>query len=190
MGNQCIKGNAAPTIDIQEDVYIEHFFDSRWNLSKTLLGKGGFSEVYLCHRKRDNQKGAVKIFNKSKMNEDELAQVRNEVSILRKLQHPNIVRLIDYFDEPQNMYVVLEYLEGGALFDRISSKKTYTEQTARDLVYIFLSALKVCHDNNICHRDIKPENLGKNNASSVLLFDYCPYPRYARYSLYRKLTSF
>ena len=70
-----------------------------------------------------------------------------------------LLLFIDFFDEKDKMYVVMEYLEGGCLFDRIVQKKHYNELHARDLIYIFLIALKHCHDKGVIHRDLKPENL-------------------------------
>jgi serine/threonine protein kinase len=88
-----------------------------------------------------------------------------EVHIMRQLQHPNIVKFIDMFDEQDKMYVIMEYLAGGALFDRVVSKDHYSEKDARDLVYIFLSSLKFMHERDIVHRDIKPENLLMSSTS-------------------------
>ena len=66
---------------------------------------------------------------------------------------------MDYFDEGGNLYLILEYLQGGELFERILEKEHYTEKEARDAVFVFLSALKHMHDRGIVHRDLKPENL-------------------------------
>ena len=75
------------------------------------------------------------------------------------MNHPNIVRLIDFYDEPSQYLIAMEYLEGGELFDRIVKKAYYNEKEARDLAQIFLSAVKYMHDRNVVHRDLKPENL-------------------------------
>ena len=81
------------------------------------------------------------------------------MEILRIMNHPNIVRLIDFYDEPSQYLIAMEYLEGGELFDRIVKKAYYNEKEARDLAQIFLSAVKYMHDRNVVHRDLKPENL-------------------------------
>ena len=75
------------------------------------------------------------------------------------MNHPNVVRLIDFYDEPSQYLIAMEYLEGGELFDRIVKKAYYNEKEARDLAQIFLSAVKYMHDRNVVHRDLKPENL-------------------------------
>jgi serine/threonine protein kinase len=82
-----------------------------------------------------------------------------EIKILQEIRHPNIMSLVDHFEEPKMYYLVTELLEGGELFDRIVEKEYYTEKEARDLVKILLSAIKFIHDRNIVHRDLKPENL-------------------------------
>lgn len=83
----------------------------------------------------------------------------HEVEMMKSLNHPNIVKLYDFFDEPTKFYLVLELMSGGELFDRLLQKEFYTESEARDLAVIFLKTIKYCHDQNIIHRDIKPENM-------------------------------
>jgi calcium/calmodulin-dependent protein kinase I len=93
-----------------------------------------------------------------------------EIKILQEIRHPNIMSLVDHFEEPKMYYLVTELLEGGELFDRIVEKEYYTEKEARDLVKILLSAIKFIHDRNIVHRDLKPENLlltSKNDDANI-----------------------
>jgi serine/threonine protein kinase len=115
--------------------------------------------VKLGTHKRTGQRVAVKCIDRSGLPEDGEASLRQEVDILKALDHPNIVKLIDFFEEDKFFYVVMEYLEGGELFDRIVKKNCYNEKEARDLVFSMLSAMKYCHDRQIAHRDMKPENL-------------------------------
>ena len=148
-----------------ENAYIEHTFAARWKLQDSaMLGKGGFSEVYLVKHKKTGQFAAVKIMDKKGMHKEDIDCVYEECRIMRMLQHPNIVKFIDVFDEGGKIYLVIEYLEGGALFDRVVKKDHYSEKDARDCVYVFLSSLKYCHDMDIIHRDIKPENLLMSSA--------------------------
>jgi calcium/calmodulin-dependent protein kinase I len=81
------------------------------------------------------------------------------VAILKTMQHPHIVHMIDFYDESTQYLIAMEVLEGGELFDRIVKKAFYNEKEARDLVFIMLSAVKYMHDRNVVHRDLKPENL-------------------------------
>lgn len=100
----------------------------------------------------DKSKVAVKIVNRRNLSADDEASLRQEVKILQELSHPNIVGCIDFFEEEKQFYVVLEYLDGGELFDRIVQKTYFNEKEARDLVVVLLIALKYIHDKNIVHR--------------------------------------
>uniref|UniRef100_A0A8C9L9M0 Serine/threonine-protein kinase DCLK1 n=1 Tax=Pavo cristatus TaxID=9049 RepID=A0A8C9L9M0_PAVCR len=85
--------------------------------------------------------------------------IQNEVSILRRVKHPNIVLLIEEMDMPTELYLVMELVKGGDLFDAITSTNKYTERDASGMLYNLASAIKYLHSLNIVHRDIKPENL-------------------------------
>eukprot|EP00604_Paraphysomonas_vestita_P002370 CAMPEP_0174819304 /NCGR_PEP_ID=MMETSP1107-20130205/2449_1 /TAXON_ID=36770 /ORGANISM="Paraphysomonas vestita, Strain GFlagA" /LENGTH=319 /DNA_ID=CAMNT_0016032535 /DNA_START=301 /DNA_END=1260 /DNA_ORIENTATION=+ len=78
---------------------------------------------------------------------------------MKSLNHPNIVKFVDSFEEEKFFYVVLEFLPGGELFDRLVQKTFYNEKEARDTVRIICEGIKYCHDRGIVHRDLKPENL-------------------------------
>jgi serine/threonine protein kinase len=155
--------------------YVQHSFSSRWIMGKK-LGEGAFAEVKLCTSKKDpTRECAVKIMNKAKMSPSDLESVKNEIDIMRKLKHPNIVQIHDHFDEGGHIYMIIEYLAGGELFDRIVQKEHYSEKEARDVVFIFLSSLKHCHDRDIVHRDLKPENLllaSKDDDENVKIADF------------------
>lgn len=124
-----------------------------------VLGEGGYSVVKLATSVIDKSKVAVKIVSRRDLSAEDEQSLRQEVQILGELKHKNITRLVDFFEEDKFFYVVLEYLDGGELFDRIVKKTFYNEKEARDLVFTLLMAIKYCHDRNIVHRDLKPENL-------------------------------
>jgi calcium/calmodulin-dependent protein kinase I len=100
----------------------------------------------------NNEKFAVKIVDRANLPKDDEEALRSETAILMKLNHPNIVKCVDFFEEEKTFYMVLEYLEGGELFDRIVKKTFYNEKEARDLVVILLNAMKYCHDRDVIHR--------------------------------------
>ena len=75
------------------------------------------------------------------------------------MDHPNIVRLFEIFEEDRNFYLVMELMKGGELFDRIVEKESYTEKEAADTIRPLVDAIRYCHDQGIIHRDLKPENL-------------------------------
>lgn len=139
------------------------------------LGEGAFGIVVEAIDNSTSQSYALKIIDRTKLSAEDDSAVQHEVSILSNLHHPNIVRLLDFYTEPQKYYMVMEKVNGGELFDRIVAKRHYTEREARDLVRIVLSALKYCHDKNVVHRDIKPENLlmaHKTDDADVKLVDF------------------
>lgn len=78
---------------------------------------------------------------------------------MSQMDHPNIVRLFEIFEEPSNYYLVMEIMKGGELFDRIVEKESYTEKEAADTFRPLVDAIRYCHDQGIIHRDLKPENL-------------------------------
>lgn len=101
----------------------------------------------------------MKIVSRHRLQKEDELSLRIEVEVLMSLNHPNIVQALDFFEEEDYFYVVLEYLDGGELFERLIEKAVYTEGEARDLFTVLLRAVKYCHDKDLVHRDIKPENI-------------------------------
>lgn len=103
------------------------------------------------------------------------AAIYDEVAILASLNHPHIVPLIDFFDEKDCYFIVMELMSGGDLFDRIGKKKSYSEADARDLIVKMLKAVAYCHQRKIAHCDMKPKNLllmSEENDSFIKLADF------------------
>lgn len=123
------------------------------------LGTGAFSVVKLGVNKKSGNQTAVKIVNKAKLTQEDLESLYVEIDILGQLDHPNIIKLFETFDEGSDYFIVTELVAGGELFDRIVSKSHYTEKEARDLVRLFLQTMDYMHGRGIVHRDLKPENL-------------------------------
>ena len=82
-----------------------------------------------------------------------------EVEILSHLDHPNVVKLFEIYDEGDVLYLVMELMEGGELFDRIVEKESYSEMEAAETIKPIIDSIRYCHENGIIHRDLKPENL-------------------------------
>ncbi|XP_026137582.1 serine/threonine-protein kinase DCLK1 isoform X2 [Carassius auratus] len=123
-----------------------------------IIGDGNFAVVRECMERSTGREYALKIINKSKCRGKE-HMIQNEVSILRRVKHPNIVLLIEEMDTYSELYLVMELVKGGDLFDAITSSNKYTERDASGMLYNLASAIKYLHSHNIVHRDIKPENL-------------------------------
>ncbi|XP_033867714.2 serine/threonine-protein kinase DCLK1 isoform X3 [Acipenser ruthenus] len=129
----------------------------RYKVGRT-IGDGNFAIVRECVERSTGREYALKIINKSKCRGKE-HMIQNEVSILRRVKHPNIVLLIEEMDTYTELYLVMELVKGGDLFDAITSTNKYTERDASGMLYNLVCAIKYLHSLNIVHRDIKPENL-------------------------------
>ncbi|XP_014206241.1 calcium/calmodulin-dependent protein kinase type 1-like isoform X2 [Copidosoma floridanum] len=165
---------------------------------KEQLGTGAFSEVRLAESKdRPGELYAVKIIDKKalKGKEDSL---ENEIKVLRrfsrcvtsysgdgslkiddnneqKLTHPNIVQLLETFEDKHKVYLVMELVTGGELFDRIVEKGSYTERDASSLIRQVLEAVDYMHEQGVVHRDLKPENLlyySPDEDSKIMISDF------------------
>lgn len=119
------------------------------------LGEGGFAEVFEATNKVDGNKVAIKCIKREAMEKEDIEAIFQEVRVLESLNHPNIVHLFEFFEEPTHYYMVMEVISGGELFDRIVAKTFYNEKEARDLVVVLLRALKYMHDRDVIHRYVR-----------------------------------
>lgn len=133
-------------------------YDSEY-ITQTELGTGAFSVVKQCKRRVNGHLAAVKIIEKDKVSDDDLANLKEEMEILSSFNHEHIIKMEEYFDEPKYVYIVTELVAGGELFDRIVKKSYYSEKDARDLIRVFLKTMAYVHERGVVHRDLKPENL-------------------------------
>ncbi|KAJ8383197.1 hypothetical protein SKAU_G00039750 [Synaphobranchus kaupii] len=123
-----------------------------------VIGDGNFAVVKECVERSTGKEFALKIIDKAKCSGKEHL-IANEVAVLRRVKHPNIIMLIEELDTPIELYLVMELVKGGDLFDAITSSTKYTERDASAMVFNLAGALKYLHHMSIVHRDIKPENL-------------------------------
>jgi len=125
------------------------------------LGKGGYGKVFQVKNKSTNKLYACKKL--SKLNIKNLQKLQNEIEVLMKMDHPNIVKLYEVFESQNSLYLIMEECCGGELFDRIlhriNTNNMYTEREACLLMKQIIGAIEYCHNNGIAHRDLKPENL-------------------------------
>lgn len=123
------------------------------------LGRGTFGVVHRARSIETNNIRAIKMICKNRVRTEDISQFIAEIELLRNLDHPNIMRLYEFYDDGLNFYLVTEYLQGGELFDFITKQQTLTEGMAAQVMTQLLSAVNYCHKNNVVHRDLKPENL-------------------------------
>ena len=127
-----------------------------------VLGVGSTSTVQSARHRTTGEMFACKIIDVQQIEErfaGMMTQFQTEIAALRQLQHPGIIRLYDVYMTTHKIYIIMECMQGGELFDYVVQKGTLTEEEASHIVRKVTSALVYMHEQNICHRDLKPENL-------------------------------
>jgi len=141
---------------------------------KDVLGTGAFSQVRLAESKEDGQMHAIKIIDKKALRGKE-DSLENEIRVLKRLDHKNVVKLLEAYESRTCVYLVMELVTGGELFDRIVEKGSYSEKDAADLIKQVLSAVAYMHEEGVVHRDLKPENLlyySPDADSKIMISDF------------------
>nr|XP_023654307.1 serine/threonine-protein kinase BRSK1-like isoform X2 [Paramormyrops kingsleyae] len=142
-----------------------------YRLEKT-LGKGQTGLVKLGIHCITGQKVAIKIVNREKLSESVLMKVEREIAILKLIEHPHVLKLHDVYENNKYLYLVLEHVSGGELFDYLVKKGRLTPKEARKFFRQIISALDFCHNHSICHRDLKPENLLLDEKNNIRIADF------------------
>ena len=149
-------------------------FKSVYQLNQE-LNVGSFAIVFRGRHRKTGRVVAIKSVNRTKLAPADDAAIFMEVALMANMDHPHIVKVHDFFEEPEWYLIVLEYLSGGDLFDRIGAKQAYNEKDARDLTIALLSSVNYCHRDNIAHLDLKSKNLllsSDEDDTSVKLADF------------------
>mmetsp|Transcript_18337 Transcript_18337/g.25364 ORF Transcript_18337/g.25364 Transcript_18337/m.25364 type:complete len:334 (-) Transcript_18337:55-1056(-) len=123
------------------------------------IGRGGFSVVVEAVRKKDSQRVAVKCIKKNMVEGDDIKLLIREVKIMKRLNHPHILKLYEVFEDETGYFLVMELVEGKELFDKIVERGQYSEKDTARIIHQIVSAVAYLHENDIAHRDLKPENL-------------------------------
>eukprot|EP01066_Platyproteum_vivax_P002571 Platyproteum_vivax@DN1314_c0_g1_i1.p1 len=137
------------------------------------LGQGTYGSVCKAVDRQTRAVRAVKTISKQQVKNVE--RFRQEIAIMKIMDHPNIIKLYETFEDQRNIYLVMELCTGGELFDRIIDEGHFTEKDAAQLVKQILAAVYYCHQNNVMHRDLKPENflfLTKEPDSPLKIIDF------------------
>ncbi|KAK8618498.1 hypothetical protein V6N13_132487 [Hibiscus sabdariffa] len=137
-----------------------------------LLGHGTFAKVYLARNVKSGDSVAIKVIDKEKILKSGLiAHIKREISILRRVRHPNIVQLFEVMATKAKIYFVMEYVRGGELFNKVA-KGRLKEDVARKYFQQLISAVHFCHSRGVYHRDLKPENLLLDENGDLKVSDF------------------
>ena len=139
------------------------------------IGEGNFGKVKLSILKATNEKYAIKILDKKKLKTQTKSSSYNEIEIISKLSHPNIIHVEKILEDEQNYYIIMEYCDNGELFEYIVNKEKLSQEEASTLFYQLINGVEYIHKQNFAHRDLKPENLllTKNNKLKIIDFGLC-----------------
>ncbi|KAL9323480.1 hypothetical protein ACSQ67_008337 [Phaseolus vulgaris] len=147
-------------------------FLPNYKLGKT-LGIGSFGKVKIAEHVLTGHKVAIKILNRHKIRSMEMEEkVRREIKILRLFMHHHIIRLYEVIETSTDIYVVMEYVKSGELFDYIVEKGRLQEDEARHFFQQIISGVEYCHRNMVVHRDLKPENLLLDSKFNIKIADF------------------
>eukprot|EP00927_Polykrikos_kofoidii_P045323 TRINITY_DN3925_c0_g4_i1.p1 TRINITY_DN3925_c0_g4~~TRINITY_DN3925_c0_g4_i1.p1 ORF type:complete len:504 (+),score=117.99 TRINITY_DN3925_c0_g4_i1:98-1609(+) len=160
----CPGGKGGPKKDVKEGAMAHSQFiidntgklQDHYKLDSKKIGEGSYGSVCKATNKVSSKVVAVKSIAKNYMKNKE--RFKQEIAIMKVMDHPNIIRLDETFEDHQNIYLVMELCSGGELFDRIIEAGHFTEVQAAVLMHQIIRAIFYMHDNFVCHRDLKPEN--------------------------------
>jgi len=124
------------------------------------IGEGKFGLVKLGVHKKTQERVAIKIIKKESMTNSDVELVKNEIDILKLCQHPNVVKLLDHFENAEYIFLIMEYLTGGDLGEYLTKVKyKVSEERASQIMFQLASGIKYLHQYGVLHRDLKPENI-------------------------------
>ncbi|CAG9313942.1 unnamed protein product [Blepharisma stoltei] len=158
-------------LKVQKSAFVQHNpnpFQEIYSIGRS-IGTGAFGEVRRVVHRHANATRAAKIFRKDLAKTEEAKQKLNlEIDILKSLDHPNIIRIYEFFEDPKRFYIVMEHCNGGELFEEILKRQSFGEVHAAQIVQQILSAVAYLHDRGIVHRDLKPENILLEERGDIL----------------------
>ena len=162
-----------PFDDVNNDQPSLRILKAYYKINKA-IGKGAFGVVYKAFELCSGRRVAIK---QIKIDTNNKNLVAKEIEVLKKVEHPNIVKYFNFLKEDNYIFIIMEFLEGGTLKEYIQeNSQNITEDIAREIIKQIFNALSYLHYScDVCHRDVKPENImfsEKNNISSLKLLDF------------------
>ncbi|KAF0909160.1 hypothetical protein E2562_032209, partial [Oryza meyeriana var. granulata] len=144
----------------------------RYELGRT-LGEGTFAKVKFARNVDTGENVAIKILDKEKVLKHKMiAQIKREISTMKLIRHPNVIRMYEVMASKTKIYIVMELVTGGELFDKIASHGRLKEDDARKYFQQLINAVDYCHSRGVYHRDLKPENLLLDASGTLKVSDF------------------
>lgn len=124
------------------------------------LGSGSFGKVKYAINNDTNEEVAIKVLKKETIKNRQMGpQIKREITIMKMIDHPYVVSVKEVFATNAKLYIVMEYVGGGELFDKIVDAGRFAEETAKFYFRQLIEGVEYCHSHGVCHRDLKPEVL-------------------------------
>jgi len=144
----------------------------KYQIGKT-LGEGTFGKVKFAINSEDGEHVAIKVLDKEKIQKQSMGQqIKREISIMKLVSHKSIVKLTEVLASRTKIFIVIELVTGGELFDCIVAAGRLDEVQARKYFRQLVDGVKYCHSKGVCHRDLKPENLLLDEAGDLKISDF------------------
>lgn len=147
----------------------------KYQVLPQVLGQGSFAVVKAVVEKSTGEQRALKIIAKRPLKDSNEKMLKEEITILGKVEHPNIIKMWDLYETKEGVFIVTDLCKGGELFDRLVEKVHYNELDARHIMKQILDGVAYLHDHDIIHRDLKPENIllrDKSDPSDIVISDF------------------
>ena len=198
--NNIFQGVTVPeenTIKLTNDTIVGQVKNSPSEdyIKLNFLGEGSFASVYRVQNRITGEIRAMKVIKKSsKYSNENEAEIFNEINILRKMDHPNVLKIFEFYSEKNSFSMVTEICSGGELFQEIVDKGPFSEKYSAYVMYQIFSAINYCHNIHIVHRDLKPENIlivkrEKNGLPLIKICDFGTSKLFERGAVERKLVG-
>ncbi|XP_076816512.1 serine/threonine-protein kinase BRSK1-like isoform X3 [Clavelina lepadiformis] len=142
-----------------------------YRLDKT-LGKGQTGLVKMGIHCSSGRKVAVKVVNRETLSKTVINKVEREIAIMKLIEHPHVLGLVEVYENDKYLYLILELLAGGELFDYLVKNTRLSPREARHFFRQIVSAVDFCHAHSVCHRDLKPENLLLDENTNIKVADF------------------